>query len=362
MRPNRSTSAPPRQGARFATGLVLAVASVGAAAQVPVLIQASVTDEDAPAGPPMFPGETPIDEQAPEVPPGWVIVEGDILMPAEALRGTHATNLWPGGVVPFEFASSVSVEHRENMLAAMSRWELAANVDFVPRSGQFDFVRIQNSTVGENNSAIGRVGGQQLINIDNWGSQRTLKHELGHCLGFYHEHSRPDRETYVEIHLDRICTDCCGGFPCHLNFLLEPFSHTYGPYDFESIMHYRQCTFSACDDCSGDLSACRTIAVRPPYTDEWQDVIGTLSRISDWDARVMSFLYPDSGWRFVRDGGNDVLNDGTYLSPWETFSHGYAQTPAGGRLWALESRTITEFSILDRPMSIACGRGSIVFR
>ena len=48
-------------------------------------------------------------------------------------------------------------------------------------------------------SPVGRVGGRQIVNIFNWGWQFIMAHELCHGLGFHHEQTRPDRDTYVRI-------------------------------------------------------------------------------------------------------------------------------------------------------------------
>ena len=63
-------------------------------------------------------------------------------------------------------------------------------------------------------------------------------HEIGHVIGFYHEHTRPDRDEYVEIKWENIQR------VHRRNFAIQP-SNTQGfTYDYESIMHYESDAYS----------------------------------------------------------------------------------------------------------------------
>ena len=101
-------------------------------------------------------------------------------------------------------------------------------------------------------------------------------------------------------------------------------SGEYGPYDFDSVMHYGQCAFSTCGDCGADLVNCRTITVKPAY-ESWQTLIGQRDHLSYFNALVMSFLYPEPNWRFVQasHGGAEA---GTFLMPFRTFQLGVTST------------------------------------
>ena len=66
-------------------------------------------------------------------------------------------------------------------------------------------------------------------------------HELGHAVGFYHEHTRPDRDNFVDVIYDNIRDGAESQF-----FKFQPGqTNTLGlGYDLQSIMHYRRNTFS----------------------------------------------------------------------------------------------------------------------
>ena len=68
----------------------------------------------------------------------------------------------------------------------------------------------------------------------------TIIHELMHSLGFYHEHMRSDRDSYLTIHLNHVLPEMKSNFeknPSHINRLLTKF-------DYNSIMIYSSTAFS----------------------------------------------------------------------------------------------------------------------
>ena len=70
-----------------------------------------------------------------------------------------------------------------------------------------------------------------------------IVHQLGHAIGFYHEHNRPDRDEYIRIILGNVRPDpqirrqFNKAAPGTTNLL------GYG-FDYASIMHYSEDAFS----------------------------------------------------------------------------------------------------------------------
>lgn len=335
------------------------------------------------------------------VPEGFKIIDGDIIVPADFGEGgvaaTYDTDRWFDGVIPYEFDSNVSQDNANAMGVAMNWWESVASVDFRPRNQELYFIHIEDNSF--NNSAVGMQVGGQIINITSWGSTGIMAHELGHALGFWHEQSRADRNNYVTINLANVCQDCCDDDPCDHNFDIEGSSLFYGPYDFDSIMHYGRCEFtrnsmvcqSACPSSVGE-----TVTVKPQFA-EWQcgnsstdpnnavctgvatpfvcctgvgtgtcgnsdsSFIGQRTHLSYWDSLVMSFMYPRPEWRFQAAGGGDDKGPGDFLEPYATFREAWEDTPPGGTLWIMypSSHGGVDWS-LDKPMTIVAPLGGVI--
>ena len=89
-------------------------------------------------------------------------------------------------------------------------------------------------------SYVGKQGGDQKISIGLSGQPfckylGVLLHELGHSLGFFHEQTRPDRDSYIQIVWENMIASA------HLNFIRYSSYEINSlsiPYDYASIMHY----------------------------------------------------------------------------------------------------------------------------
>jgi len=390
----------------------------------------------------------------PDVPPGRYIHEGDMLLTERQQssleqQGTFEANLWPGGIVPYEFETNStasvnlvsavgiafvagsppaitslftdlstvgiqvgdeirvngSISNNNNSASnpgyvvtgvmagqltlttgdpintenntglpiqiystrtvtplnqtrfqnAMVGWEAVANVDFRLRTTESDYVRVQNSNF--NRSAVGHEGGQQVLEMRNWWSQPIIQHEAAHTLAVKHEQSRPDRDTYVDIRLGNVSQTACSG-PCDGNFNISPTARAYptgpdGVYDFDSVMHYGAKAFTTNPDSN-------TIVVREPWTSEWQTRIGQRSHLSYWDQKVMSFLYPQSDWRFLHAATSAPINTGGFVTPYDSLPVAMALIPSGGHLIMLYPETFVEPGVYTKTMVMEAPLGAVI--
>lgn len=232
-----------------------------------------------------------------DIPEGCILLD-DIIVRADQDRATYETNLWHSHIVPYAFDANVTQINRNRMVAAMAEIEAVANIKFIPRTTESNYLYCKSST--GNNSFVGQVGGAQTVNIVSWTYKFIIVHELLHALGMWHEHQRADRSLYVTVNYANMQAGTSGAF------VTVPSALVYGPYDFESVMHYDPCSFSVCcpagSTCGCAGSECYTIEALPQYADQ-QSLMGQRTYLSDGDKAWLVFAYGE------RDCNGNSIHD-----------------------------------------------------
>lgn len=280
-----------------------------------------------------------------------IVVSLVLLVPTFSHAGLYKMALWPNGIVPYEFDPNVNLVNRTYAVEAMTEWEAVSNVDFVERSTQTAYIYIQKAPTSY--SQIGRIGTKQVIGLNRWDNRWKIVHELGHSLGLYHEHQRPDRDTYVTILEERIIS--------MKDFYIPSGAVVYGPYDFASVMHYNQCGGSKCASCINDLENCRTIIVKPPWDSEWQHKLGHAYTLTDTDKETMLYMYHHPQWIFVDQSFLGSPELGTFDNPYKTLSDGVSAVPQGGTIMVFPG-TYDEANTYTKPMKLRSHLGGVVLQ
>jgi hypothetical protein len=185
--------------------------------------------------------------------------EGDMFLPNGTTRGVAVfgeSAKWPNGVIPYQIAPNINTADRKKITDAMNdfMWyvgiqkpgsqERVACVYFRPRqANDRSYIDIQYGTGC--GALLGYVpNGPSLLVLQQNGcfNTGTIQHELMHTLGFHHEQSRPDRDNYLQVHLENVEEKDKYIFQ---KLVWGSTALQQGtPYDFASVMHYGPNAFS----------------------------------------------------------------------------------------------------------------------
>lgn len=160
-----------------------------------------------------------------------------------------------------------------------------------------------------------RGNGRQAISIGrNCEKFGIVVHELGHVVGFWHEHTRTDRDKHIIINKANIMK----GQEYNFDVLSPEDVDSLGlPYDYNSIMHYARNTFSK----SVYLDTIQPLGIR----DHEKIEIGQRIKLSKGDIAQANLLYKcatcgrtfqqNSGqiiaphFSYRKKSGNDLLDE-----------------------------------------------------
>ncbi|XP_074657985.1 uncharacterized protein LOC141910975 [Tubulanus polymorphus] len=171
------------------------------------------------------------------------LVEGDIIaVPGDSIEKRSATTgqIWVNRTVPYVLDGTLSSRGKQAIPVAIAELHKKTCLKFVPKRPA-DRYWLKFFKGGGCYSYIGRykAGGQPVSIGSGCEYNGIIIHEIMHALGFFHEQSRPDRDSNVKILWENIQDGRDN------NFRKSSSSDAQNLiYDFGSVMHYSSKAFS----------------------------------------------------------------------------------------------------------------------
>ncbi|CAJ0602074.1 unnamed protein product [Cylicocyclus nassatus] len=191
-----------------------------------------------------------------------------------ALKNKQLT--WKNAIIPYEMDPAFSDYETKLLEQAFASYHKNTCIRFQRRNGEKDFLNIVKGFGCY--SQVGKTGGKQEISLGRGCLfHEIIVHELMHSVGFWHEHSRADRDEHINILWENILP----GMKSQFDKISAALQDTQGEkYDYRSIMHYDSTAFSR--------NGRNTIeTVEEGFT----DIIGSATDLSQLDIVKINKLY-----------------------------------------------------------------------
>ncbi|MBF0208189.1 MAG: M12 family metallopeptidase [Oligoflexia bacterium] len=202
-------------------------------------------------------------EQSREMPPppgavsaelveGFLITQSDIILGRPDDEATLDENrhfyvkpkfgsIWPTSKIPYII--DPGVVDSERILNAIAYLKEHTPIRLLPRKNEENvlvFMPSQELCA----SMLGMVGGIQPIYLKEECSTQNILHEIMHALGFIHEQSRPDRDSFVEVVWENIEEGKGMQFEITPSEIAHIYKKNAFVFDYASIMLYDAAAFA----------------------------------------------------------------------------------------------------------------------
>uniref|UniRef100_A0A8C4F1M1 Metalloendopeptidase n=1 Tax=Dicentrarchus labrax TaxID=13489 RepID=A0A8C4F1M1_DICLA len=201
-----------------------------------------------------------------------IVQEGDILIPCN--------NEMVSMFIP------LTAYQESNIYAAFKMISDFTCIRFQRHTTEFNYLKFKDGNGCA--SFVGCRGGPQPVYYSRTCSVGNLCHELIHALGLHHEHTRQDRDQYINVQWQNIKPGR------QKNFEVKSGNTLNLPYDLNSIMHYGKFFFSV----NGNPT------VLPSYSGEQ---MGQRTHLSPLDIQKLNKLYHCGNNLYTTVSHNSVL-------------------------------------------------------
>uniref|UniRef100_F6R0W3 Metalloendopeptidase n=1 Tax=Ciona intestinalis TaxID=7719 RepID=F6R0W3_CIOIN len=147
-------------------------------------------------------------------------------------------------VVPYAVSRGIGSSGRAAIAAAVRDFDANTCIRLRPSTRYSGRPYLYMYPGGGCSSPVGRQSSrQQDVSLASGCWQKgTVIHEILHSLGFWHEQSRPDRDSHVRINTANIFRGMAYNFNKMSN---RQINSRNSPYDIGSVMHYNSYAFSS---------------------------------------------------------------------------------------------------------------------
>uniref|UniRef100_A0AC35U4N0 Metalloendopeptidase n=1 Tax=Rhabditophanes sp. KR3021 TaxID=114890 RepID=A0AC35U4N0_9BILA len=187
---------------------------------------------------------------------------------------------WPNGHIPYVLDMAFTQSEVNELEKSFATYRKSTCVRFIERTNEKDYLNIVKGFGCY--SQVGRTGGKQELSLGRGCLfHEIIIHELMHSVGFWHEHSRFDRDEHIKIVWENILP----GMKSQFDVISPALQDTQGEsYDYKSIMHYDSTAFSRNGKNTIETSV-----------DGFTNVIGSSTEFSKHDIIKINKLYKCPG-------------------------------------------------------------------